>query len=328
MTHARITGIGSYLPEGLLTNADLERMVDTSDEWIMQRVGISERRIVGPGESSSDLAARAALAAVADAGIEPGDVDMLIATTSSPDYSIPSTACMTIWKMGIACPAFDVMAACTGFVYGIQVAVDAIAAGRARNVVVVGAEAVTRHIDFTDRSTCVLFGDGAGAVVLSAAEEPGVMCVELAAEGAPPDTLSIPVGSAAPPTVESCTQREHYLRMAGGDVYKFALRAVPEITQRVLAKCGLAVDDLRWLVPHQANQRIMDGVAERLGMPAEKVFSNIRDVGNTSSASIPLALDRLYTTGNLAAGDLVGIVGFGAGLTWGAAVIRWTKEAR
>jgi 3-oxoacyl-[acyl-carrier-protein] synthase III len=327
MRYAQIAGVGSYLPEGRLTNADLEKMVDTSDEWILQRVGISERRVVAEDESTSDLAARAGLSALASAGMQPGDIDMLVLATSSPDFVFPSTACLTQTKMGLTCPAFDVMAACTGFVYALQVATDAIAAGRHKTVLLIGADAMTRHIDFTDRSTCVLFGDGAGAVVLTAADDPGVMSVELGAEGSGADVLRIPVGAAAPPSEEMVLRREQYLTMSGNEVFKFAVRAIPDITFAALADAGHTVDELRWVIPHQANQRIIDTVADRLGIPHERVVSTIRECGNTSTASIPLALDGLYTSGNLAPGDLIAFVGFGAGLTWGAAVVRWTKEA-
>jgi 3-oxoacyl-[acyl-carrier-protein] synthase III len=328
MPFAQITGIGSYLPERRLTNADLERMVDTSDEWISSRTGIRERRMVAPGETTSDVGAKAGLAAIADAGLQPADIGMLVLSTSSPDYAFPSTACYAQAKMGLTCPAFDVMAACTGFIYALQVAVDAIAAGRARHVLVVGAEAVTRYIDFTDRSTCVLFGDGGGAVVLSSAEGPGVRCVRLGADGTGADLLTAGFGAANPPSPEKCERGDGYLKMAGNDVFKFAVRIIPQATAEVLSECGMTLDDIRWVVPHQANQRILDNVADRMGLPAERMCSSLAEVGNTSAASIPLALDGLYTAGNLTRGDNIAVVGFGAGLTWGAAVINWTKEAR
>lgn len=328
MAFAQIAGVGSYLPERRLTNADLERMVDTSDEWILKRVGISERRVVAEGETTSDLGARAGLAALADAGVAPEDVDLLVLATSSPDFVFPSTACLVQAKMGLTCPAFDVMAACTGFIYALQTATDAIVAGRVRTVLVIGADALTRHVDFTDRSTAVLFGDGAGAVVLTAEDEPGVMCVELGSDGSGADMLKVPVGAAVPPTSGMCERGEQYLVMEGSEVFKFAVRVIPQVTRKALSACKLKTDDLRWLVPHQANQRIIDTIADRLHMPHEKVVSTIRDMGNTSTASIPLALDGLYTGGDLTSGDLVALVGFGAGLTWGAAVMRWTKEAR
>ncbi len=328
MPFAQIAGIGSYLPERRLTNADLEKMVDTSDEWITTRTGIRERRVVAEGESTSDLAARACERALADAEVSGNEVDMLVLGTTSPDYVFPATACFVQAKLGLTCPAFDVMAACTAFIYALQVGVDAIEAGRARTVLVVGAEALTRLIDFTDRATCVLFGDGAGAVVLRAGDEPGVRCVRLGADGTGAELLKGGMAAANPPTAEACANREQFVKMNGNEVFKFAVRVVPQATRDVLAECGMGLDDVRWLVPHQANERITKACAERLDIPAERVVSTIADMGNTSAATIPLSLDGLYTAGNLTAGDEIVVVGFGAGLTWGAAVIRWTKEAR
>jgi 3-oxoacyl-[acyl-carrier-protein] synthase III len=328
MPFACITGLAGYLPETRLTNADLERMVDTSDEWITSRSGIRERRVAAPDETTSDLAAKAGLAAIADAGLEPGDIGMLVLATCSPDMAMPSTACRAQVKMGLRCPAFDVMAACSGFVYALQVATDAVAAGRAEHVLVVGAEAISRYLDFTDRATCVLFGDGAGAVVLSAGDEPGVRAVRLGADGAGADLLTSGFGAANPPSAEACASGAGSLKMAGSEVFKFAVRIVPSVTREVLADCGMTPADLRWLVPHQANERITLACAERLDMPADRIVNAIGPVGNTSSASIPLALSDLYTAGNLGVGDEIAIVGFGAGLTWGAAVIRWIREAR
>ncbi len=326
--HAAITGVGSYLPERILTNADLEQLVETSDEWIVSRTGISERRLAVEGEATSDLAARAGRAAIADAGVSADEIDLLIVGTSTPDMIFPSAACMTQEKLSLGCPAYDVNAACTGFIYALHSGVCAIESGRAKTVLVIGADALTRHVDFTDRGTCVLFGDGAGAVVLQAAEEPGVLGIVLGADGSGGDMLKVPAGgSAAPATVERVENREHYLQMAGSEVFKFAVRMIPKVTKQALAASDLEVGDLSWLVPHQANQRILDTVEERLGIEHERVFSNLARTGNTSAASIPLALDELYTGGRLAAGDNLAFVGFGAGLTWGAAVVRWTKTA-
>lgn len=328
MPFAQIAGIGSYLPEPRLTNADLERMVETSDEWIRSRTGISERRIVAEGESTSDLAARACERAIVDAGVSKDEIDMLILGTTSPDYVFPSTACIVQAKVGLTCPAFDVMAACTGFIYALQIAADAIENGRVTTVLVVGAEALTRLVDFTDRSTCILFGDGAGAAVLRAGDEPGVRCVQLGADGTGADLLKGGFAAAVPATTEACARGEHFLKMNGNEIFKFAVRAVPDAVRAVVDASGMTLSDLRWLVPHQANQRITRACAERLDMPADKVVDMIGDMGNTSAASIPVALDALYTAGDLAAGDEIAVVGFGAGLTWGAATVRWTKEAR
>ncbi|MDI6712603.1 MAG: beta-ketoacyl-ACP synthase III [Anaerosomatales bacterium] len=329
MPHARITGVGSYLPDTILTNADLESMVDTSDEWIVTRTGIRERRLATPGQTTSDLAAHAALRALADAGLEPRDVDLLVVGTSSPDKIFPSTACITAAKIGAACPAVDVMAACTSFVYALHHATCAIEAGRARTVLVIGADALTRHVDFTDRTTCVLFGDGAGAFVVQAGDEQGVLAIDLGADGTRGDVLEIPAcGAAMPASKEVLAQRLQFIRMNGQEVFKFAVRVIPQSVKAALAASDLAVEEIDWLVPHQANQRILDTIADRLGLPHERVFSNIATTGNTSAASIPLAVDALYTGRNLRPGSVVGLVGFGAGLTWGCALVRWTKEAR
>lgn len=327
MSFASITGIGMYLPERRLTNADLERMVDTSDDWIVSRTGIRERRVAAPDQTTSDLAARAGTAALADAGIAAEDIDLLIVGTASPDMIFPATACLAQAKLGLTCAAYDINAACSSFIYGLHAAASHIEAGRARNVLLIGAEAITRHIDFTDRTTCVLFGDGAGAIVLSASEKPGVLSVTLGADGGGADLLGIPAGGATrPSTIERCELGEQFLRMNGTEVFKFAVLAIPKAVRQALKESGVSAGDLAWLVPHQANQRILDTVADRLHVPHERVFSNIAVTGNTSSASIPLALNDLYTSGRLRRTDLVALVGFGAGLTWGAAVVRWTKE--
>jgi 3-oxoacyl-[acyl-carrier-protein] synthase-3 len=332
MTHAAVIGIGSYLPERRLTNADLEVMVETSDEWIFSRTGIRERRIIAEGDATSDLAARAGVAALADAGVAPEAVDLLVVATSSPDMAFPSTAALAQVKMGLTCPAYDVNAACTGFIFALQHAAAAIESRRARTVVVIGADALTRLVDFTDRSTCVLFGDGAGAFVLSASEEAGILGVHLGTDGSGAGLLSVPAGgSAAPATPERLAAHEQYLQMNGNEVYKFAVRAIPKVTRQALKESHLGIADVTWVVPHQANQRIIDTIAERLHVPQERVVSTIETTGNTSSASIPLAMDALYTVGNLRPGDVCALVGFGAGLTWGAAIIRWTrpnKESR
>ncbi len=327
--HAAVIGIGSYLPADVLTNADLERMVDTSDEWITSRTGIRQRHVVAEGEATSDLAARAAEVALADAGIAREKVDLLVLGTSTPDMLFPSTACLTQAKLGLTCPAYDVNAACTGFIFALQHAAAAIESGRARTVLVLGADALTRVVDFTDRGTCVLFGDGAGAFVLAASDEPGLMGIHLGSDGTGADLLSIPAGgSAAPCTPERLTARDNFLKMNGNEVFKFAVRAIPKVARQALKESGLTVDDVTWLVPHQANQRILDTIADRLGVPHERVVSIIEHTGNTSTASIPLAMDALYTAGKLAPGDVCAMVGFGAGLTWGAAVLRWTKKER
>ena len=325
---AAIIGTGSYLPETTLTNADLERMVETSDEWIVSRTGIHERRLASVEHATSDLAFQAAARAIECAGVSGDEIDLLIVGTSTPDHLFPSTACITQFKLGLTCPAFDVNAACSGFIYALHTGTAAIESGRATTVLVVGADALTRHVDFTDRATCVLFGDGAGAVVLRAAEEPGVLSVVLGADGTGRDLLTVPAGgSAAPCTVERVQNREHFVQMNGSEVYKFAVRMIPKATLQALEQSGHSVEDLAWLIPHQANKRILDTIEERLGIDDERVYSNVERTGNTSAASIPLAIDDLYTSGRLQPGDLIALVGFGAGLTWGSATIRWTMSA-
>ena len=323
--HATIIGIGSYLPDLILTNSDLEEMVETSDEWIFARTGIRERRVAAEDQATSDLAVEAARAALLTAGVGTDEIDLLLVGTSSPDFIFPSTAAVAQTKLGLSCPAYDVMAACTGFVYALHAATAAIESGRAERVLVIGADALTRHVDFTDRATCVLFGDGAGAVVLAASDEPGVEAIVLGADGAGAEVLQIPAGGSAMPATEPRVRdRMQFVRMNGNEVFKFAVRVIPAATSQALEASGHDVSDLAWLVPHQANQRITATVADRLGISHERVFSNISTTGNTSAASIPLALDELYTCGRLAPGDLLALVGFGAGLTWGAAIVRWT----
>jgi 3-oxoacyl-[acyl-carrier-protein] synthase-3 len=327
MPHAAILAVASYLPERRLTNADLERLVDTSDEWIVSRTGICERHVAAPDESTSDLAAKAGAAALARAGVAPAEVDLLIVATSSPDMLFPATACLAARKMGLCCPAFDLSAACTGFIYAIGQATSAIESGRSKTVLVIGADVLTRLIDFTDRGTCILFGDGAGALVMRASEKPGVLGVHLGADGSGADLLSLRAGgSARPCSIEALHDGGNFIKMNGSEIFKFAVRQIPIVTRQALEESGLTVDDVTWLVPHQANTRITATVAERLGIPAARVVERIADVGNTSTASIPLALDALYTGGNLHSGDVLALVGFGAGLTWGAAIVTWTGE--
>lgn len=322
---AQIAGVGSYLPEKRLTNADLEHMVDTSDEWITTRTGIHERRLAEEGQATSDLAYEAARRALDSAGLIGADVDLIIVGTSTPDMFLPSVGSLVQDRLGASCPAYDLNAACTGFVYALQAGVTAIESGRHRCVLVIGADALTRHVDFTDRATCVLFGDGAGAVVLQAAEKPGVLGISLGSDGSGSELLMVPAGgTAAPATCERIENHQHYVKMNGNEVFKFAVRVIPRVTREALALSDMDLHDLDWLVPHQANQRIITAAADRLGMPEDRVFSHVAMTGNTSAASIPLALDDLYTSGQLSPGDTLALVGFGAGLTWGAAIVRWT----
>lgn len=321
--HAQIIGIGSYLPERILTNEDLEQMVETSDEWIVTRTGIKERHIAAPEEATSDLAAAAVSRALASADVTADEVDLLIVGTATPDHLMPSTACLVQARLEMSCPAFDINAACSGFIYALEIGAAAVESGRAGTVVVVGADTLSRVTDFTDRTTCVLFGDGAGAVVLRAADEPGVLSVVLGSNGADASKLMVDAAGTRYPCAGD-HGKTAYIRMDGPEVFKFAVKVIPKATREALEASGHSVDDIDWLVPHQANQRILNTIEERLGVPHDAVVSNLEKTGNTSAASIPLALDDLYTSGRLTPGDLVALVGFGAGLTWGAAVVRWT----
>ncbi|MDI6715924.1 MAG: beta-ketoacyl-ACP synthase III [Actinomycetota bacterium] len=324
--YAGIVGIGAYVPEKRLTNHDLEKMVDTSDEWIRTRTGIVERRIVEGDIATSDLAVPAAKAALLDAGIGVDDVDLILATTSTPDMIFPSTACLIQKKLGIKnCAAFDLQAACTGFVYGLAVASQFIETGMYKTVLLIGADAFTKHINWKDRGTCILFGDGAGAVVLQQVEEGyGVLGSYLDADGKGSDLLKIPAGGSLQPGNEFTVKNGlHYVQMNGNEVFKFAVRILPEAATKVLNEVGLSIDDVDYLIPHQANMRIITAAAERLGIKQEKIAVNIEMYGNTSTASIPLALNDLYKSNRIKKGDILLFVGFGAGLTWGANVVKW-----
>ncbi|MBI4744884.1 MAG: ketoacyl-ACP synthase III [Actinobacteria bacterium] len=323
-----IAGIGSYVPEKVLTNSSLEEMVDTSDEWIRTRTGIIERRIVSEDENTSDLAVEAAKKAIKDAGISEDEIDLVVVATASPDLIWPSTACIVQNKLKIKnCGAFDISAVCTGFVYGLAVASQFVATGMYKNVLLIGAESISRFIDWKDRNTCVLFGDGAGAVVLQEATEGfGVLKNYLGADGKRIDILKIPAGgSAIPSSYESVEKKLHYIHMNGNEVYKFAITALVKSVKKVLSSSGFSLDEVNYIIPHQANQRITEAASARLKIDRNKIISNIDKYGNTSSASIPIALDEIYQSGKIKYGDLVITVGFGAGLTWGANLIRWNK---
>ncbi|MCL5291090.1 MAG: ketoacyl-ACP synthase III [Actinobacteria bacterium] len=324
---AVITGTGVSLPKRILTNRELESMVDTDDEWIKTRTGIEERRLVEPDENVSDMAAEAGVLALKEAGIEVSDLHLIVLATSSPDMIMPSAACMTQAKLGATCPAFDVMAACSGFVFGLSVGAQYIESGSFKNVLVIGSDALTRHLDWEDRRTCVLFGDGAGAVVLTRSNgEHGVLASYLASDGRGADLLKIPAGgSASPGSEKTLARRDHCIKMNGHEVFKFAVRAIPDAVEKALTGAGLEPKDIDYLIPHQANRRIIDAAAERLDIDLTKVVVNIERYGNTSTASIPIALDELNREGRLREGDVLVFVGFGAGLTWGANVVRWGK---
>lgn len=325
MKRATIRGWGMYVPEQIMTNHDIEKIIDTSDAWITSRTGIKERRIAAPDESTSSMAIKAARMALSRAGLTPDDIDLVLVGTATPDYQFPATGCLVQNALGIRGGACDLEAGCTSFMYALSMASAAVASGMHRNVLVIGSEALSRILDWTDRATCVLFGDGAGAVVVSEASwadfDPQYI---LGSDGSGGSALYLPAGGARQPaTEETVRNRMHYVRMAGPEVFRFATRVVAEATNQVLAKTGLTVDDIDLFIPHQANTRIIEAAVRRLGIPAGKVFVNIDRYGNTSSASIPIALCEAEEQGRLQPGDTVIMVGFGAGLTWGAGAIQW-----
>ena len=323
-----IKGTGKYVPERIVTNDDLSKIVDTSDEWIFGRSGIKRRRIAADGETTSDMALKASKAAIESAGLTPHDIDLVIVTTVNPDMLFPSTACILQAKLGIRnnIPCFDLEAACSGFVYGMEVATSMMASGRYKNALVVSSEKMSSMLDWKDRSTCVLFGDGSGAVVLAASgeENAGILGNVLGADGSDTAMLCMPAGGAAmPPSERTVREGLHYLKMDGREVFKHAVRIMQEKALEVLDLCGVSAEDVALLIPHQANTRIIETVAKRLKIPSEKVYVNIENYGNTSSASIPIALDEVVRGGKVRKGDLVLLVAFGAGLTWGATLVRF-----
>ena len=320
--YSRIAGTGSYLPEKVLTNDDLAKIVDTSDEWIRSRTGIGERHIAAEGQTTSDLGYRAALKAIEAAGIEVGDIDLIVVGTTTPDLIFPSTACLIQARLGaIGCPAFDVNAACSGFVFALSTADKFIRSGAARTVLVVGAETLTRMVDWTDRTTCVLFGDGAGAVVLKADEETGILSTHLHADGSKKDLLWNPVGVSV--GFGDGVRGGGCIRMKGNDVFKYAVKALDGVVDETLAANGLDKGDLDWLIPHQANLRIIEATAKRLDMPMDRVVITVDRHGNTSSASVPMALDVAVRSGRVERGQLLLLEAFGGGFTWGSALLRY-----
>ncbi|KAF1013747.1 MAG: 3-oxoacyl-[acyl-carrier-protein] synthase 3 [Stenotrophomonas maltophilia] len=320
--YSRIAGTGSYLPEKVLTNADLERMVETSDEWIQSRTGIRERHIAADGETTSDLGYQAALRALEAAGIDASQLDMIVVGTTTPDLIFPSTACLIQAKLGAnGCPAFDVNAACSGFVYALSVADKFIRSGDCRHVLVIGAETLTRIVDWNDRTTCVLFGDGAGAVVLMADEDTGILSTHLHADGSKKELLWNPVGVSAG-FGEGDNNRGAIL-MKGNDVFKYAVKALDSVVDETLRANGLDKTDLDWLIPHQANLRIIEATAKRLDMSMDQVVVTVDKHGNTSSASVPLALDAAVRSGKVERGQLLLLEAFGGGFTWGSALLRY-----
>jgi 3-oxoacyl-[acyl-carrier-protein] synthase-3 len=318
MPFARLTGSGSYLPPRIVTNHELASRIDTSDEWIVSRSGIRQRHLADPSQASSDLALEASREALAAAGVRAETVDLVIVATSTPDFVFPSTACLLQAKLGIAgCPAFDVQAVCSGFVYGVAVADAFIRAGQARTALVVGAEVFSRILDWNDRSTCVLFGDGAGAVVLQADTRPGVHACVLHADGRHAGILSVP-GNVCGGGVTGSP----FLRMDGQAVFKLAVRVLEEVARETVARCAMRIEDIDWLIPHQANVRILDATAKRLGLPRERLIVTVDRHANTSAASVPLALDLALRDGRIRPGHRVMLQGVGGGFTWGAALVE------
>ena len=320
---ARIAGTGSYLPEKVLTNDDLAKLVDTSDEWIAARTGIRERHIAADGETTSDLGYHAAVRALEAAGVDAKELDLIVVGTTTPDLIFPSTACLIQHRLGAdGCPAFDVNAACSGFVYALTVADKFIRSGAARTALVIGSETLTRMVDWSDRTTCVLFGDGAGAVVLKADTETGILSTHMHADGGKKELLWNPVGVSVgfKPGEDNAGVRIH---MSGNDVFKHAVKALDSVVEETLEANGMDRHDIDWLIPHQANLRIIEATAKRLDMPMERVIVTVDRHGNTSSGSVPLALDEAVRSGKVQRGQLLLLEAFGGGFTWGSALLRY-----
>lgn len=316
MTYSRVTGTGSYLPAKILTNADLEKMVDTTDEWIFDRTGIRQRHIAADDETTSDLALQASLRALEAAGLTAADLDLIVVATTTPDQIFPSTACLLQAKLGVGgCPAFDLQAVCSGFVFALATADQFIRGGQCRHALVVGAETLSRITDWTDRSNCILWGDGAGAVILSRSDEPGVISTHLHADGAHRSLLEVPAGV-------SRNHEDGKIRMEGRAVFKVAVNTLDQIVDETLQHNGISKADLDWLVPHQANIRIIQATARKLAMSMDNVVVTVDTHGNTSAASIPLALDVAVRDGRIKPGELILTEAFGGGFTWGSALIR------
>ncbi len=320
-----ILGLGAYMPERVLTNADLEKIVDTSDEWIQTRTGIKERRIADKGTPTSELAARAAEGALKQAGLKATDLDLIILATISPDMVFPSTACIVQNKIGAQCAAFDISAACSGFPYALTLAEGLIRSGSYKYILVIGAEVISTYINWKDRSTCVLFGDGAGAAVLGKTDDgSGILSTYLGSDGSQAKLLQIPAGgSAIPTTPESVSQGLHFVQMEGSEVFKSAVRTMGDSVIEVTKRAGLKVEDIDCLIPHQANLRILNAVTDRIGIDPKKVFINLDRYGNMSAASTAVALFEAVQEGRIKKGSIVVLVAFGSGLTWAACTIQW-----
>ncbi|SHH09112.1 beta-ketoacyl-ACP synthase III [Tepidibacter thalassicus] len=327
LKRAGIIGLGSCVPEKVLTNFDLEKMVDTSDEWIVTRTGIKKRRVADENTATSDLATIAAQKAIKSAGISAEEIDLIIVATVTPDMAFPSTACIIQKNIGaVNAATFDLEAGCSGFIYAMSVGKNFIETGMYKKVLIIGAETLSKILDWKDRNTCVLFGDGAGAAVLGEVKEnEGILSTTLGADGAGGECLNMPAGgSRMPASIDTVENRLHYIKMAGSDVFKFAVRIMPKASKEALELAGLGLEDIDYLVPHQANIRIIEAAAKRLKVDMDKVYVNLDEYGNMSAASIPVALDEAYRKEKIKKGDNVVLVGFGAGLTWGSAVIKWS----
>lgn len=327
MPYAHITGWGMYVPEPVLTNDDIAKLVDTSDEWIRSRTGIRERHIARENEFPSTLGVEASLKALQVAGLAPADLDLIICTSSSPEYIFPATACLIQDQLGASkAGAFDLLAACSGFIYATNMAAQAIRSGSIKNALVVGTETLSRFINWKDRSTCILFGDGAGAFVLQASDKPGgVLSAVMHSDGSGADSLTLPGGGAHFPATETTVHEgKHFVFMDGKEVFRFATRVMGHATQESLQLAGLTTNDVQWIIPHQANFRIIETAAKYLKMPMDKFVVNVDRYGNTSTASIPIATVEAVEKGQVKSGDKIVFVGFGAGLTWGAMTVEWT----
>ena len=326
-TGVKIVAVGHYAPPGVLTNEDLEKVLDTSDEWITTRTGMKRRHVASGEQATSDLAIAAAKNALAKTDLEPGDIDCYIVATVTPDFIFPATACILASKLGASDKAaFDIEIACSGFIYGLTVASSLIRSGVYRRIMLVGAETLTKIVNRNDRATAVLFGDGAGAVILEASKKDSFLSSELGSDGSRPELLRVPAGGTRNPLTPAAYEAgEQYLYMEGREVFKFAVTKMIDATDSALKKAKLKKKDLDWLIPHQANKRIIDSAAKYLKMPEEKVVVNIHEYGNTSAASIPIALSEAVETGKIKDGDIIVFVGFGGGLSWGAVTWRWAS---
>ncbi|MFT3895759.1 MAG: beta-ketoacyl-ACP synthase III [Anaerolineales bacterium] len=327
MPYAHITGWGMAVPEKIMTNDDLSKLVDTNDTWIRERTGIGERRIAGENQFASTLGVDASFKALQVANVRPTDIDLIICTSSSPEYIFPATACLIQDQLGASkAGAFDLLAACTGFIFAINMAAQAIRSGSIKTALVVGSETLSRFVDWKDRNTCILFGDGAGAFVLQASDKPGgVLSAVMHSDGSGGDLLSVPAGGSRHPATEATIHAgQHFIQMDGKEVFRFATRVMASATQEAIDAAGLTVEQIKWIIPHQANIRIIDAAARGLKLPMDRFIVNLDRYGNTSTASIPIAMVEALEKGQIQPGDKLVMVGFGGGLTWGALTAEWT----